>query len=111
MRSSGEGQGSYRNVTMTDAYVTCEQRLKSELGSNLSNYSPDNLSTRYSQKRGRFLIFFRAQLKESGAGLSDNYVTCEVSGSGSIQQFHIALETEDGQRVNRKSKNPFEYTF
>lgn len=112
LRSSGDGGGEYRSVTMTDAYLDCETRLKKELGKSLNSYGPDNLSTRYSEKRERFLVFFKAQVKAKNNALVDNYVTCEVSKGGSIQQFHVALESSTGEGVERKEKgNPFGYTF
>ena len=114
LQASGSGDGSsYRSVTMTDAYLDCENRLKSQLGTKLKSYGADNLSTRYNQKKERFLIFFRAQVKEVGsAGMVDNYITCEVSKSGRIQSFFVALENETGDGIERKEKgNPFGYDF
>ncbi|WP_317932418.1 hypothetical protein [Halioxenophilus sp. WMMB6] len=107
------GAGGYKNVTLTDAYLVCETKLKQYVGESLHSYGIDDLSTRYDQERSLYLVFFSAQIRNSKKGEStNNYVTCQVDGRGAIDDFWVSVEREDGDGVHRRDKtNPFGYEF
>ena len=110
---SGKGDdGGYRNVTMTDAYMQCEEKLKDSVGKALVSYGPDNLSTRFDQQLNSYLIFFNAEIRERSGETAPNFITCEVTSRGYIESFYVSLERSDGDGIDRKEKgNPFGYEF
>lgn len=107
--SGGSESETYRNTTMTDAYLDCEKHLKQKLDERLKSYQPDNLSTRYDQAKQKFLIFFQADVEHRFTSeVSVNYVTCEVANSGKITRMDFS--SEDGSPgTGSDSSNPFGY--
>ncbi|WP_353301763.1 hypothetical protein [Sessilibacter corallicola] len=110
-RSGSEAQ--YRNVTMTDAYLKCVDRVSNEYGDELYSYAMDDLSTRYDQQHRRFLVFMNIEVLSGPKNAAESsFVSCQVSVMGAISKFDISVESDvDGGRSRRSKGNPFGFEF
>lgn len=101
---------TYQNVTLTDAYVTCENLARDNFAARLKSLAMDDHSSRLDVEEQRYKIFINVELYEgSGRGaLSEEYfVNCFVrSDNGSVSTFDYAKDDPIGGGPASTS-NPF----
>lgn len=95
LRMAGfDQQEGYRNVTFTDAVLSCQHEAEKTFGRKLSGLALDDHSSRRDDKRNRFLIFFHAGLSQKDDVPAGFYIQCEVhADNGRIAVFE-GLETK-----------------
>lgn len=101
-----EGKG-YRNITFTDAVLSCQKQSRGAFGSKLIQLTLDDHSSRFDQPTNLYKIFYRAQLSDSenDSGQSDHYVNCFVNAEkGRVSYFESmeekSLKTEAIRKDN-----------
>jgi hypothetical protein len=107
---SGDGDRSgYQNVTMTDAYLKCIERVSRVYGEDLYSYSMDDLSTRFDQQNKLFMVFMDVEVVSGPEKAAESsFVSCKVSAAGVISDFDITVESGSSGGGGRRSKgNPF----
>ncbi len=111
--SKSGSEAQYRNVTMTDAYLKCVDRVSNEYGDELYSYAMDELSTRYDQQHRQFLVFMNIEvLSGPKHSAESSFVSCQVSVMGAIAKFDISVESDvEGGRSRRSKGNPFGFEF
>lgn len=89
--------GGYRNVTFTDAVLTCRNYAKKHFAKKLRNLVVDNHSSRYEDKLFLYKIFLELDIKlEKSEPPVLFYVNCFVkAGSGRIDEFESFENSED----------------
>ncbi|WP_370980346.1 hypothetical protein [Agaribacterium sp. ZY112] len=93
---------AYQNHTFTDASLLCEDELRSEFASDLTQHYVDMHSSRYDELENAFKVFMVASLG-SGKNAADVYVTCEVSArTGNIKVFEF-IDTGDSSANKSKA--------
>lgn len=106
----GEGGGSGRQVTLTDAYMKCVARTKKKFGSRLAGYGEDSLSTRYNEAKGRYLIFIDAEVKNPDTGIMEAaFVSCQVDDRGKVKSFGAGMGGDGPKPDPVDGGNPFGY--
>jgi hypothetical protein len=94
---SGHTQG-YRNITLTDAVITCENEIREAHKQRLRHLTLDNLSSRFDEKTNFFRVFFVADLqvaKEAGAPSTPFLVSCFVGATrGDIKGIELFEKKE-----------------
>ncbi|WP_460241676.1 hypothetical protein [Aurantivibrio infirmus] len=105
--SDKDENGGYRNVTHTDAQLSCEAEAKDEFGERLRLLTPDAHSSRFDEKANRYKLFFHADLypgNERGNVSQRHFVNCFVHGSrGTVVNFESMPEKEVGAKPIRES--------
>ncbi len=92
----GDGQEKgYRNVTFTDAVLTCQARTRDHFGDELALLTVDNHSSRFESDVYLYKIFLTADIREKAHQTIMFYITCYVrSGSGRIAKFETFEDKE-----------------
>lgn len=112
-KRSGEAE-EYKNVTLTDAQVVCENYTREEMGKRLKSLSVDDHSTRFDELDNRYKIFMLAELYDSRNrdGIARPYfIHCFSSGNkADIAQFRI-YEDEDAKPspIRKEEKGMFSW--
>lgn len=109
------GSKGYRNVTLTDAQLTCQEEARSKYGKRLEYLSVDGHSSRFEEKDNRFKIFFNMnlypRLKRQGERADEYYVNCYVHGSrGNVTHFE-AMEKRKAKVSPLKKKQESLFGF
>lgn len=103
-------ESGYKNVTFTDAVLTCEQEFKERYEKRIINYAMDNHSSRYENKLFTYKIFYKANLvtKQKKHG-NLHYINCFVNAEdGRVSKFEIFEETEtETEAVTDTETNAF----
>jgi len=91
-----QGQG-YKNITFTDAVITCKQYVEQQFGDSLRSLEIDDHSSRLEHRRFIYKIFLKAESPaKDRPGLALHYVNCFVnSASGSISKYETYEEKEE----------------
>ncbi len=101
---------TYQNVTLTDAYVTCENLARDNFAARLKSLTMDDHSSRLDVAEQRYKIFINVELYEStgrGALSEEYFVNCFVrSDNGSVSTFDYAKDAPVGGGPGSES-NPF----
>lgn len=107
----GIGDGSsnkgYRNITLTDAQLECEQEARREFGQRLRMITIDNHSSRYDRKINRYKMFFDLDMYPK-KGKNKNtavpyFLNCTIHGSrGSVTHFEVLEDKEMSPQPHRK---------
>lgn len=89
----------YKNVTFTDAVLTCRDYAKKQFSKKLSTLVVDNHSSRYEDKQFLYKIFLELDIKQEDSEPPVLfYVNCFVkAGSGRIAEFESFEDSETGE--------------
>ena len=82
----------YRNVTYTDALLSCQKYSYERYGQTLKYLTLDNHSSRWEQKVGQYKLFFDAEIagKTPASPTIKISIACDVSGSsGKIRDYDM----------------------
>ncbi len=105
---TGDKREKYKNVTLTDAQVECENHARKELSGRLKALAVDVHSTRYDELEKRFKVFMQAQLYESenARGMTKSfYVYCFSRGNrADIAQFKLVEDKDYKPAAIRKNE-------
>lgn len=103
-------KSNYKNVTFTDATLTCKEATRSKFSENLQSVMIDNHSSRYEHNHFLYKIFLQADTTEKANETTLYYINCYVKASnGSIDTFDVfedkdtaesGLGTEPGNFFN-----------
>lgn len=78
------GEPGYKNITYTDAVVSCENHAHQVFGAGLAQLTVDDHSSRMEHQANRYFIFFRAVV-DKGV-----YINCFVDPSdGGVTKFEV----------------------
>ncbi len=108
---SGDADGNgYKNVTFTDAVLTCESEVKSRFADDIKTLAVDNHSSRYDSKFYIYKIFLNANVatkKHKHGNL--HYINCFVkSSNGRISKFDVFEDFEQQtEALTDKETNSF----
>lgn len=93
----GEGEGGYQNTSLTDALLTCENRIEKRYGDRVKYLTTNDHSNRYSYKSHEYLIFFELHLRDKGAKTFEpHYANCFVRAkNGKINKFAITKDSPE----------------
>lgn len=108
--SIGEGEETrVRNVTFTDAVVTCRESAGQTYGENIKTLVTDNHSSRFDERSFQYKIFLQMDILDAKGDLSTlHYVNCFVRASnGKIQKFETFEEKESKQSSPLDDTNMF----
>ena len=108
---SGDADGNgYKNITFTDAVISCEKRVKDQFNDRLITFEVDNHSSRYENKLFIYKIFLKAKIvtKNNKHG-NTHFINCFIASSdGQISKFDVFEETEqETEAVTEKETNAF----
>lgn len=106
--AGGSGKNGYRNITLTDAQLECEQEAKDEFGKRLHLITLDRHSSRFEKKSNRFKMFFNVDVYPKRGKNTDiavpHFLNCFVHGSrGSVVHFESVEDKEYSPRPQRQS--------
>ncbi len=106
---SDDGKPGRASISLTDAFLECEEYAKDELGSRIKYMFIDNHSSRYDERSNRFKIFLEADLFAEGASSGTTkhyYINCFSRANRlSITTFEIMEDRTLPARPVRESKN------
>jgi len=90
----------YRNVTFTDAVLTCKSSTRQQFGASIRSLEVDDHSSRFDEREYVYKIFLQVETPaKKDAGLSLHYVNCFVrSGSGAMSKWESYEDKE--QKTN-----------
>lgn len=92
---SGAGN-AYKNVTFTDAVLSCKGRVRDEFDERLSSMVVDSHSSRYDDSDSSFKIFLSVDARGKSSTADKFFVNCYVSsGSGRIKEFESFEDKEE----------------
>ncbi len=104
----GEGGEVVRNVTFSDAVITCQDEARAKLGTDLISISVDDHSSRYEYKSNLYKLFYNALVQNgrSETGRINLAVYCFVRADhGRVTHFEQVEQKENGEASPRKSGN------
>ena len=81
--------------SMTDAYIVCNDAIKSEHGEQVRSVMMDDFSSRFDEVSGRYKMFFEVDMfreKQNQAGINKFFVNCFVSPNGRIRALDLFEE-------------------
>ena len=85
-----QGKSSYKNVTFTDATLTCKEATRNKFNESLQSVMVDNHSSRYEHNHFLYKIFLQADTTEKADKTTLYYINCYVKASnGSIDTFDV----------------------
>ena len=85
-----QGKSSYKNVTFTDATLTCKEAAHNEFSESLQSVMVDNHSSRYEHNYFLYKIFLQADTTEKANETTLYYINCYVKASnGNIETFDV----------------------
>lgn len=105
--SSGDKGPAYKNVTFTDALITCENETRASYGSKLMRLVPDDHSSRYDSSSNQFKIFFKAAMtsSKSESGIGEFYINCYVNAErGRIADYDVYEQKDSPTEAIRKDE-------
>lgn len=92
---------NYQNVTLTDAYVICEQKARDSFAGRLKSLEMDDHSSRLDTPANRYRIFINVELFEGsgrGALAEEYFVNCFVrADNATISTFDYAKDSVPGR--------------
>jgi hypothetical protein len=97
---------AYKNVTFTDALLTCQNYSRERYGAKLKQLTMHKHSSRWDQSAGQYKIFFRADIlgKNPALPAAEFWLACDVSGSSGQVRDYDAQENKglksEAQRMN-----------
>lgn len=90
--------GDYKHSTMTDARMTCEQRLRKSFKDRIRVMHVDGLSSRPDEAAGQYKIFIEAQVyadSDRQGETREMFISCFTDmQSGKIDSFQFAGDSE-----------------
>lgn len=105
-KADGEG---YRNVTFTDAMLTCQNFARERYGARIRQLTLDSHSSRWEQRTGQYKLFFRTTMTGRGStskGVSptaDFWINCDVNGRrGKVRDFDLIEDKTQKNEAQRK---------
>jgi len=105
----GAFTGGYQNVTLTDAYVVCEEKARNTFSWRLKNLVMDDHSSRYDSAGVRYKIFINVELyqsRERGAIAEEYFINCYVrADNGRISNFRYGKDSVPSPASD--NSNPF----
>ncbi len=106
---SGNADKGYRNITLTDAQLECEQEARDEFGKRLHLITVDSHSSRFERKTNRYKMFFNVDVYPKRGKNKDiavpHFVNCFVHGSrGSVVHFESVEDKEYSPQPQREAK-------
>ncbi len=105
---AGDKGVAHRRMTLLDAQLMCERRVRDDLGRRIKTVAVDSHSSRYDEFDDRFKIFFTADLYENGArkGFPQLfYVNCYTrSDRALITTFEVSEDADFKPRPIREAK-------
>lgn len=106
---AGAGGTGYRNVTLTDALLKCQEKARDQFGDRLKHITFDSHSSRYDQKSNRYKMFFNLELyprrmgQNAKANATPHFLNCFVHGSrGSVTHFESVEDVQESTSPRRK---------
>ncbi|MDO3385475.1 hypothetical protein QWI17_06430 [Gilvimarinus sp. SDUM040013] len=91
-------EGNYKHSTMTDARMSCEERMRKSFKNRIRVMHVDQLSSRHDDKTGQFKIFIEADLYADSDRIPparEMFISCFTNAeSGKIEQFEFAGDSE-----------------
>jgi len=96
-----EGAG-YRNVTYTDAVLSCRDNAALKYGERIKNLVTDDHSSRFDNRVYMYKIFLKMDLYDHNSSLSRlHYISCFVrANSGEIRKYDVLKDDEETQPVD-----------
>lgn len=97
---------TYKNVTFTDALLTCQNYTRERYGASLKRLTMHNHSSRWDQSTRQYKIFFKADIqgKNLMQPAAEFWLACDVSGrSGKIRDYDAQEDKglkSEAQRMN-----------
>lgn len=83
-------KSNYKNVTFTDATLTCQEAARSKFSESLQSLMIDSHSSRYEHNHFLYKIFLQADTTEKAGKTTLYYINCYVEASnGSIGTFDV----------------------
>lgn len=107
---SGSERG-YKNVTFTDAQITCEKQTREDFGSELKSVTPDDHSSRFDSRSMLFKIFLDVETTVKKERV-EFYISCYVdAGSGRVKKYEAFenKEAPEGRVIKRNSDKLIEW--
>ena len=99
----------YRNVTFTDAMLTCQRYIRERYKDRVRQVTLDSHSSRWEQSAGQYKLFFRAVIagrkktNSQSNSTADFWINCDVSGrKGSIRDFDVIEDKSQKSEVQRR---------
>lgn len=102
----------YKNISLTDASSTCEDRSRDEFDSDLSLLVVDNHSSRFDNSRSLYKVFLKADVHSGKHETTLYYITCFVKGkNGKIAKFDVFenKEVPEGKVIRRGGEKLIEW--
>ncbi|MFT5083135.1 MAG: hypothetical protein ACI9Y1_001175 [Lentisphaeria bacterium] len=105
--SGGENVG-FRNITFTDAVVTCRENLEDNYAGRIRSLVTDSHSSSYDDRQFLYKIFLQMDLFAGGSGEPEAYfVNCFIrSSNGSVKKFEV-VEWEGNENKVDDGTNMF----
>lgn len=106
-----QGKSSYKNVTFTDATLTCKEAAHNEFSESLQSVMVDNHSSRYEHNYFLYKIFLQADTTEKANETTLYYINCYVKASnGNIETFDVFEDIDTAKSgLGTKSGNFFNW--
>lgn len=91
--------GGYKNVTFTDALLTCDQYTRQSFSGKLTRLNVDDHSSRFDPSSNQYKIFYMAEAKSSDSetGMGEFYVNCFVNAERGKVAYYESLEKKDAK--------------
>lgn len=105
--ASSAQQRGYKNITFTDALLTCEKQVRSTYSGKLLRLVTDDHSNRFDKSSNHYKIFFDAAISsnKSESGIGEFYINCEVSAHrGQVSDFAAYEQKESPTEAIRKDE-------
>jgi len=105
-----EESGGYKNVTFTDAVLTCQDTTNSKFSDKIRSLVVDNHSSRYESKLFIYKIFLKVYMESDDSGeVNLHYINCFVkSSSGRVKKYEVFEDKEEETTpVTEKETNAF----
>ncbi|GAB1255848.1 hypothetical protein NBRC116494_03500 [Aurantivibrio plasticivorans] len=105
------GSNGYKNVTLTDAAMECQNFAQEKFGKRLRFITLDRHSSRYDERSNRFKMYYRLDLygRNSSSGeTTEFFLNCFVHASrGSITHFESVENKQEQPGARRQSDGGF----
>ncbi len=106
---SGSDSKGYRNVTFTDAVLTCQNTTRETYGDRIRNLVIDNHSSRFDDKQFLYKIFLKMDLFDKNRDKARlHYINCFVkSSNGRVRKYEAFEEVEQNRKRMSDDTNMF----
>lgn len=103
--------GNYKHSTMTDARMSCEERMRKSFKDRIRVMHVDNLSSRHDEETGQFRIYIEADVYKDSDRIPparEMFISCFTNAeSGKIEQFQFAGDSEG--EIGSDGEDPTNY--